>query len=367
MKFLHLTFHKGCDKEIQYVFTQLGHAVDTWRFDDGETDPQSENIYRISHERAQKCWNLHRAFFEKYDGIITSDTCPLARPFLQNHWRKPLLIWVCNRFDYLVYDEDFTNLIRDIPNRSLVRIFGYTFIEPVYAKYIRGVDWGNDLVIKPIGKNLESKDKVKQYTHSHNPPVFPPENLSTPLSITIEEKGVEYKNPENIGKFYVPLYGNETNLVNVRWILDELEVANDSFRFQHISELLEFQGIVTIPYAWSTFALFERMQLGMVVFVPSEAFLMKLFLENNHPVRKWWFQDPFYLEHPERLAWSEWYCPENREFFVYFDSWLDLGDKLKNTDYAAKSERILKRGKEHEQYVMGQWKIILESIQPTAS
>jgi hypothetical protein len=104
------------------------------------------------------------------------------------------------------------------------------------------------------------------------------------------------------------------------------------------------------------------MQLGMVVFVPSEAFLMQLFLENNHPVQKWWFQNPFYLEHPERLAWSEWYCPENRDFFVYFDSWLDLGEKVRNTDYAAKSEQILKRGKEHEERVLGQWKDILDSI-----
>lgn len=351
MKFLHLNFHKGCEKEIHYVLTRLGHHVDSWRFDDGETDPNSENIYRITHERAQKCWNLHRAFFDSYDAIITSDTCPLSRPFLQNHWRKPLLIWVCNRFDYLVYDEEFKNLIRDIPHRPLVRIFGYTFIESIYGKYIRGVDWGNDTVIKPIGKNVESQDKRKTYSLSVTP--F--------SSIYIGEKGVETRNTP---RFYVPLYGNETNLVNLRWILDDLGFANDSFKFSHISELLDFQGIVTIPYAWSTFALFERMQLGMVVFVPTENFLMHLFRENENPVRKWWFQDPFYLEHPERLAWSEWYCPENRDFFVYFDSWLDLGEKLKNTDYVSKTEQILKCGKEHETRVMGQWKDMIDSITP---
>ena len=352
MKFLHLTFHKGCDKEIQYVFSQLAHSVDTWKFDDGETNANTDEIYRITHERAQKCWNLHRKFFDQYDGIITSDTCPLARPFLQNHWNKPLLIWVCNRFDYLVYDDEFKNLIRDIPNRPLVRIFGYTFIESIYGKYIRGVNWGNDLVIKPIGKNLESQNLGKSYLES-----------SSPFFIDIGEKGVEMKSAQSVRKFYVPMYGNETNLVNLRWILDDLGIANDSFKFGHISELLEFQGIVTIPYAWSTFALFERMQLGMVVFVPSEDFLMKLFRENEHPVRKWWFQDPFYLEHPERLAWSEWYCPENRPCFIYFDSWFDLAKKIKETDYAAKTREILKRGKEHEQYVMGQWKDVMQSIQ----
>jgi hypothetical protein len=350
MKFLHLTFHKGCEKEIQYVFSQLGHSVETWRFDDGETDPNTEEIYRITYERAQKCWNRHRMFFEQFDGIITSDTCPLARPFLQNHWRKPLLIWVCNRFDYLVYDEEFKNLIRDIPNRPLVRIFGYTFIESIYGKYIRGVDWGNDLVIKPIGKNLESQYLQKTYS------------LSSSLSASDGNKRIENKRIENKKKFYVPLYGNETDLVNVRWILDDLGFENESFRFSHISDLLGFQGIITIPYAWSTFALFERMQLGMVVFVPSEEFLMKLFRENEYPVRKWWFQDPFYLEHPERLAWSEWYCPENRDCFVYFDSWLDLGKKMKDTDYVSKTEQILKRGKEHEQYVMGQWKTIFNLL-----
>lgn len=334
MKILHLTYHSGCKKEIQYVFTQLGYQIDTWNFDDGETDPKTDDIYRITYERAQKCWNLHREYFEQYDAILTSDTCPLARPFLQNHWQKPLLIWVCNRFDYLVYDEEFRQLIRDIPNRPLVRIFSYTFIESIYGKYIRGVDWGNDYVIKPIGKNLESNHLQKTY-------------------VPTAEK-----------KYYVPLYGNETNLVNLRWILDDLGFANDAFRFSHISELLGFQGIVTIPYAWSTFALFERMQLGIVVFVPSESFLMQLFNENEHPVRKWWFQDPFYLAHPERLAWSEWYCPENRDFFVYFDSWLDLKEKLLHTDYESKTAQLLKCGKAHEELVMGQWKNMVNSVLP---
>jgi hypothetical protein len=340
MKFLHLTFHKGCEKEIKYVFTELGHEIDTWRFDDGETDTNTEDIYKITHERAQKCWNLYREFFEKYDAIVTSDTCPLARPFLQNHWRKPLLIWVCNRFDYLVYDDEFRQLIRDIPNRPLVRIFGYTFIESIYGKHIRGVDWGNDYVLKPIGKNMESKHLHKEYL---------------PIAST---------SPSFFSKkYYVPLYGNETNLVNLRSILDGLGFANDAFRFSHISELLRFQGIVTIPYAWSTFALFERMQLGIVVFVPSESFLMQLFTENEYPVRKWWFQDPFYLAHPERLAWSEWYCPENRDFFVYFDSWMDLKEKLLHTDYESKTAQLLKCGKAHEESVLGQWKEMVKSIQ----
>ena len=70
-------------------------------------------VYNIGHQRAETVWNRHKDYFDKFDVIVTSDTAPLSRIFLQNGWRKPLIIWVCNRFDYCDYASlDLVFLIR---------------------------------------------------------------------------------------------------------------------------------------------------------------------------------------------------------------------------------------------------------------
>ena len=127
LKVLHLNFHLGCSKDFEEVGKELGLDVTTWyvlaadlprEHFDGKT--RGNAVYNISHERALNVWNKHKDYFETFDVIVTSDTAPLSRIFLQNGWKKPLLIWVCNRFDYYdgeTYDgkfpdQEYYNLIR---------------------------------------------------------------------------------------------------------------------------------------------------------------------------------------------------------------------------------------------------------------
>ena len=103
-KALHLTFHKGCESELATISEALSIELQTWfipdlpvHFLDGVAHGNA--LYNIGHERAERIWNLHKEYFEQFDVIITSDTAPLARIFLQNGFKKPLIIWICNRFD----------------------------------------------------------------------------------------------------------------------------------------------------------------------------------------------------------------------------------------------------------------------------
>src|SRR6185437_1116376 len=105
LKILHLTFHKGCAKEVEAVAQIFGHEVTTWWIPDltaGSFDGTSSGnaLYNIGHDRAERIWNLHKETFQQFDAVITSDTAPLARVFLQNGFTKPLIIWICCRFDY---------------------------------------------------------------------------------------------------------------------------------------------------------------------------------------------------------------------------------------------------------------------------
>ena len=96
-KILHITFHKGCKNEISAVAKALSLDLTTWfipsfsgEFLDGYSSGNA--LYNIGHHRAESIWNLHKEFFDQFDLIITSDTAPLSRIFLQNGWTKPLII-----------------------------------------------------------------------------------------------------------------------------------------------------------------------------------------------------------------------------------------------------------------------------------
>ena len=223
-----------------------------------------------------------------------------------------------------LYNPEFYQLLRDIPNRKNTYIFGNAVIENIYSTHLKNVDVG-DFIIKPLGKNNISENMRKQYG----------------------------ENDKEI--FYIPPYHNETKLLNLSEKLHSLGIDNKCERFpNHISDLLEYKGVVCIPYAWSTIVFFERLQLGLVTFIPTIRFLVELFSEGNG-----WFQPPFHISQPEFLVLSEWYCEEHQELFVFFDSWDDLTLKIKTTNYQEKTDIIMNFAKKHEETVLGKWESII--------
>ena len=320
LNILHLSFHKGCKKIIDYVCHKLNINCDFMEFDDGIT--KSAAKYNIGKDRAKNCWNKYKDIFNKYDLIIISDTTPISRVFLQHDFEKRLIIWVCNRFDYADQasndcrfpDIDYYNLIRSIPSRENVTIIGNTPFENYYSKYFKNVDIG-DLVIKPC------------YT-SINTSIIPTK------------------------KFYIVPYHNETNFMNLSQKLNDFGINNYCGRYESDFDLMQYKGIIHIPYAWSTIALFERIGLGMIHFIPSLNFFLTL-----HKLPNFWFQTSITLE---SIKLSEWYCDENKDVFVFFDSWEDLVQKIKNTNYDEKRKTILKFAKQHQEKQLNLWSIIFK-------
>jgi len=327
MKLLHITLHTGTDAEVRYAFNKLGHEIETLEFNDGKTT--GDERYLIVHSRAQDFWERYKDYIATFDGVVTSDTCPTSRAFLQNNYSKLLIIWVCNRFDYYMYpesrDAEFYELLRSIPSRKNVFIIGNTMIEN-YNSTQKNVDIGN-LVIKPIGKNYIPENLTKIYTNQN----------------------------EFSDKFYIPQYYNESVYMNLSSHLTGLGVNNFCGRFKDHEELVKYKGIITIPYAWSTIAFFERLQLGIVQFIPSIKFLIELYNRG-----RFIFQPPFDVNKPELLKLSEWYADENKELMVFFDSWSDLVDKLSTTNYEAKTYMILKYAYKLEVDSLASWKRIFD-------
>lgn len=331
MKLLHITFHKGCELDIEYVFHQLGHTVEAWHYNSGYTN--DENVYNITNVKAQSCWEKYKSYFDTFDGIITSDTCPTSRPFLQNNWNKLLIIWVCNRFDYNVEgDEHFYDLLRSIPSRANTYIIGNTMIENFYSKNLRNVDI-TDKVIKPLGKNIISQGLYK----NHN------------------------INDEMI--FFIPVYENETKFINLSQKANELGIKNNNGqRFEnHISDLLKYKGVIYLPYAWSTITFFETMQLGIIYFVPTPCFLIELSKSPDFLYQRYWFQPPFNGENI--LSKAEWYCDEHKDLVIYFSSWHDLQMKVNTTDYETQTKKILEYAEKHSSQTLSKWNAIISEYE----
>jgi hypothetical protein len=331
MKILHISFHKGCINDINYICKHFGieceilsqsHEFNTNK--DIQSLWESNNQhYNITHDRAKKYWDRYKDYFEQFDCIITSDTAPLSRIFLQNNWQKKLIIWICNRFDYThreipvdFPDKEYYDLFRKATQMPNVYVIGYTKYENIYCEKF-GINVNN--VIQPSGG----------ISNVYN-------NLT--------------KNSELNNKLFVVPYHNETKMMNLVEHIQNMKIDVAFGRYNGPIDLLNYKAIIHIPYAVSNLALFEIFQIGLVYFIPSFKFLLELFNTHKTP----FFQIP--LGNPEII---EWYNPEFKDAFIYFDSWDDFKQKYESLDYAYHKQKVLELGKKHMNNVLSKWKNIL--------
>jgi hypothetical protein len=352
LKILHLSCHQGCINEFQQVAKELSLDLTSFYLLNQnvflrlcDSPNPTYDILNMTHEKAEKIWKKNKEFFNSFDTIITSDTAPISRIFLQNDWKKPLIIWVCNRFDYHheesavgFPDEEYYNLMREAARNPYVFVASYTPFEYKYARK-KKVDLG-DRVIKPIGAvphKLESSAFGSDLDRSRY--IFL--SQSGPAPLASEQKGrQEYIKKQCISRGIFVCDG----------------------RYNGPDDLVGFKGVLHFPYQASNLFLFENIQRGIVHFVPSEKFLA-MAKESTEPympckATKYWldsFQD------------SEWYLPENKDLFVYFDSWDDLAHKINTLDYETQRKKILLIGNQHRITMLTRWKQIFSQIESIIS
>lgn len=331
---LHLTFHKGCAREIDAVAERLGFKVDTWfipdlppLFFDGVS--RGNALYNIGHERADRIWKLHQSTFKQFDAVITSDTAPLARIFLQNDFKKPLIIWICNRFDYSdresldcdFPDPEFYQLFDGAYRNKNVKVIAYNAFEHEYARK-KKVDTGG-LVITPCAPKILA--------------------LGSSIPSTINKKET----------FFLPPYSNEVLFLEK---CQELKISVYRGRYNGAADLMDFKGIIHFPYAWSNLAFFENISNGIPYFIPSISFLRTLLQESPY-----WFVNGNYLV--QDFALSEWYQPGREEVITYFDSWEDLQHKIHTMDFPALKKRIKRYAENYQASTLEKWSQLFKELE----
>lgn len=326
LKVLHLSFHKGCQNDIEYISKKLNFDLTFMEYDDNLSIGLDK--YNVTHEKALSSWNKYKDYYNKFDIIITSDTAPISRIFLQNNFEKKLIIWICNRFDYSNQpstefpDKEYYDLINDAKNRPNVTIIGYTPFENYYANNIKKLSIGNEC-IKPIGKIGEI---YQNYT-----------------STIVEDK----KNTFIIGPYH-----NDNLMMNLKEKVKSLNIKIFNGRYNGPKDLAEFAGVIHIPYAWSNLALFEGIQLQIPFFIPSLKFLKYLIHTDTDKTDSFFWSPPL-IE--DVLNLSEWYCKDFEKIFIYFDSWNDLKDKINTLDYEKHKVLLKDIGDKHEKEMLKKW------------
>jgi len=336
IKILHISLHAGCIKDIEEVARALDLNVTPWLIQrdrprlkyDGE-GKFTNDIYNITHERAARIWSINKEYFDQFDLIITSDTAPLARIFLENGWKKPLIIWVCNRFDYAdaetakgkFPDKEYYELFQNAATLPNVRIISYTRFEQVYARR-KGVDIGT-AIINPVGRLPVNFNQ----THS-----------AIPASIN---------KPEYI--FLFPRLETQREVDFIQTVCRKYGIKTYHGSYNGPEDLRGFKGVLYFPYAWSNLALFENLQQGIVHFVPSEKFIKSI----DGVMRVLTVSD---------FELCDWWAPEFRDNFVYFDSFADLKHKIETTNYKELKAQVRRTGLAHRAEMLRRWQKVFGEL-----
>lgn len=69
-KILHLSFHNGCQNDMEYISKKLGFELHFMKFTDGIT--QGNDIYNVTHQRAKDAWDKYKDYYQTLDVCVNT-------------------------------------------------------------------------------------------------------------------------------------------------------------------------------------------------------------------------------------------------------------------------------------------------------
>ena len=254
---------------------------------------------------ANTIWENNAEYFNEFDYVITSDTAPISRIFLENFdkFDGTLIVWVCNRFDYnMEGDMSYYNLFRKYVDHPRVKVVPYTEFENIWMTRF-GIKTKYS-TIKPIGLTI-------------------PDPLSEDESHIIGFDG-NYELDLSGGDVLVSRYHNDNKFQNSRKICEGFGLKTGTATYRGAEELKKisdlYECFLIFPDAYSKFTTFELMQIGMPIILPSEELLLDLSRKPNY-----FFSTGIY---PQTVKYCEWYNEHYENFAVYFEEMDGIGEAV---------------------------------------
>lgn len=303
---LHISHHIGCFRDQQYVLNELGFDVTNHKFYDG--------VFEITESIANDFWEYHKDQFNDFDYILTSDTAPLSRVFLenQNELNTKVIIWICNRFDYRMENQTkYYNLFSHAEDNPNIKIVPYSYFEKIWCKE-KGTDIMGNQVIRPCGinsSNLESEIPQTNYFEKM------------------------YGNSEELpnADVLVPIYHNDNNFFEMKNFLESKNITVYNGNFKHIKNLKKYKAFVHLPDAFSKFLCFELIHAKVPAILPSKKLLFKISKQPNYFFNIWGSGGANLLKE-EWIDWCEWYDPNLMGCRLYYDSFEDIPEIIQSID-----------------------------------
>lgn len=336
MRVLHLSHHYGCLKDHQYVCDQLGleltNKLSIWN------QIIERNHYVITSDYADSVWGEYKDYFNSFDYIITSDTAPLSRIFLQNlrDFDGQLIVWVCNRFNYeMTQDKEYLALFEESTKKDNVKIIPYTEFERTYASAY-GVNITEE-VIRPIGRSLDKP-------------------LSEEDSEDLIGFGGDYGEELVGGDLLVSRYHNDTKYQDSVELFRSYGILADTCKYKGYMGLVElaekYHAYFILPDQYSKLAAFEIMNIGLPVILPSEDYVMRLSRSPNY-----WFGSGIYRH---TIQTCEWYNEYFDKFAVYIDDFSQMAEALEIVkEHKDEIRAIMSEcSTEHMEKTLQQWRNI---------
>jgi hypothetical protein len=304
MRILHITYHEGTKKSIIEVCNQLNINI--------TTVVPTHGLY-ITKEEANVIYNNEYSKLN-YDTIITSDTCMVSRPFLQNMDKHSMnvIVYITNRIDWGLFgidDDEYLELFKNVGKR--VRIVADNNYDKLYASIKCNTNNLVDYVINPVFKldpTIQTINKNKWFilNRGTNPGIYTP------------------------------------------YLRDEYIVYDNLNKYKDFFELKQYIGCLHIPYQVNIQTIHEAWNNGIIFCIPT----LEFFNINN-----------FYWEETnnkiESFNNSIWYSGEYKHMFEYFNSWEEcnaLFKKCSDVSYRnIKIDTILSSVKKYNNESMNKW------------
>lgn len=327
---LHISHHVGCFRDQHYILKELGFEVTNHKFYDG--------VFTITEDIANRFWKDHKDQLNDFDYIITSDTAPLSRIFLENQdeFVGKLVIWICNRFDYRMESEKrFYELFSRSEENPNIKIVPYSYFEKIWCNN-RGTNIMNHEHISPCGINLAEYEK------------------DIPETPYFEEMYGE-KNELPDADVIVPIYHNDNNFFQMSDFLRQNGVSVYNGGFRSVEQLKKYKAFVHMPDAFSKFLCFELIHANVPVILPSKKLLFKLSKQPNYFFNIWGSGGADLLQE-EWIDWCEWYDPELSNCRFYYDSFEEILEIINSIDKQVMNSNFDKGSNYLYNKVISKWK-----------
>jgi hypothetical protein len=339
MRVLHISHHYGCLKDHQYICKNLNIELENiftpWM--GGDTNFPA-GYFTPTKDLCNDIWNKNKDYFNSFDYVITSDTAPLSRIFLQNinNFKGKLNIWVCNRFDYDVRgDSYYYSLFKETSTNPNINVIPYTNFETYWMNQF-GIS-PNKETITPIGLSLKEK-------------------LNSREQYSIGFDGKTYSMEEASGDVLVSRYHNDYIFQNSILICKNQNLKAVVANYRGAEELKNivdnFICFLAMPDAYSKFATFEYMQNLMPVIVPSKNYLLNLTKQPNYH-----FSTGI---NENTVDYCEWYNESYSKYAVYINSMDEIKEAV---EFIKKNKNgiqliIKEEAKQHKIKILNKWKKI---------